>query len=101
MKNVRLTPKEIGRGVEYGYKPGSWVIVTRPRPDGQYWVAVVDTMSGQLVADSFQTYTESKQGLSAVVGKLVRDMDKFSGLSNKMTSRGRDRFNGKIEAQLK
>ena len=56
---------------------------------------MIDVATGMLVNPSFQSYTDSKQGLSIAVGKFVRDMDKFTGLSNKMTDRGRSRYNDK------
>lgn len=93
VKPVRLSEKEIARGVSYGYKDGAWVTIARPQPDGQYWIAAVDTETGALVHNDFHRMVDSKQGLSLEIGRLVRDLDKYTGLGNKMTSRSRDRQN--------
>lgn len=70
---------------------GPITIVKRRQTDGQYLVALVNVNNGKIVFDSYYEFVDDKFAAGMAAKRLLRDLDKFTGVVSPMSYKSRNR----------
>lgn len=70
---------------------GPVTIVKRLQPNGQYLVALVSVPDGKIVFDSYYELVDDKFAVGMAAKRLLRDLDKYTGVVSPMSYKSRDR----------
>ena len=76
---------------------GPITIVKRRQPSGQYLVALVYVGNGKIVFDSYFEFVVDKLAAGMAAKRLLRDLDKFTGVVSPMSYKSRDRQSRKYQ----